>query len=540
MGLDPLSQTPWDDPTVKSGGGAGKSLWPFVLIAALFPIAIRLALLPWFPAPHASLHDEFGHLLVADTLASGRLANPPHPQWPHLEAVYVLHHPAYASIYPLGQGLIMAFGKVAFGSFWAGVVLAAGLMCGATVWMLAGFLPRTWSLAGGLLTAMMHALPWSNSYWRGAFCAFGGALLWGALCRLRHGPSIGLGLIAGAGWGIIWLIRPFESMLPLAVLWIAVLYAAFGAKHRRAWVMTALAIIAAQASAGALTLLHNRAVTGSYTTLPYQLSKEQYGVPLGLLGQANAPKPVFRFAQAEAIYEWQLERKLAAEARPLRRLAGNVFAIWSFFITPWFSIPLLAVAWAWRDRTVRAVAALLAAAVLATAVYPFFFAHYIAGFGCLFVLLVTRGLMMIASRAAVGGFAAAALLTAGSAASLWNFTAEAGRGISDMASPAILARIAAEKWLLEQDGADLVFVRYGAGHDAHTEWVYNAADVDRAPVVWCRSLDAARDAAAAAYFTGRRIWLAEVHTGQARLFRYQPGAPVSGDAPVALFGPPGP
>ena len=57
---------------------APKTGWCMLLLAAL-PVALRLALLPHHPVPTPDIYDEFGHLLVADTLSHFRLANPPHP-----------------------------------------------------------------------------------------------------------------------------------------------------------------------------------------------------------------------------------------------------------------------------------------------------------------------------------------------------------------------------------------------------------------------------------------------------------------------------
>ncbi|MGA2593578.1 MAG: hypothetical protein ABSH32_26990, partial [Bryobacteraceae bacterium] len=50
-----------------------------MLVLAILPIALRLALLPHSPVPTPSGADDFAHLLVADTLRHFRLANPPHP-----------------------------------------------------------------------------------------------------------------------------------------------------------------------------------------------------------------------------------------------------------------------------------------------------------------------------------------------------------------------------------------------------------------------------------------------------------------------------
>jgi hypothetical protein len=71
------------------------------------------------------------------------------------------------------------------------------------------------------------------------------------------------------------------------------------------------------------------------------------------------------------------------------------------------------------------------------------------------------------------------------------------------------AQIVAE--LNRQAGRHLVIVRY-VRHDpryfrTRAEWVYNAADIDNAKVVWDRELDADRNRQLVEYFKGRQIWL---------------------------------
>jgi len=73
-------------------------------LAALFPVAARVALLGKSAVPIPGSADGLSFVLLADTLRHFRLANPTHTMHRFFEALFVLQEPAYASIYPAGQG----------------------------------------------------------------------------------------------------------------------------------------------------------------------------------------------------------------------------------------------------------------------------------------------------------------------------------------------------------------------------------------------------------------------------------------------------
>ena len=108
-----------------------------ILVTALLPIALRLLLLPLMPVPQPAIHDEFSHLLAADTFANGRLVNPGPRCWQHFESFHVTVTPNYISMEPPLKGMAIAAGQVIFSSPWAGVMLEVALM--SAFWFLPPF-----------------------------------------------------------------------------------------------------------------------------------------------------------------------------------------------------------------------------------------------------------------------------------------------------------------------------------------------------------------------------------------------------------------
>ena len=203
-----------------------------IVVAA---VALRVALIPVLPVPVPIVSDEFSHLLLADTLAHGRVTNPTHPFWQHFESLQIIQQPHYVSNYFPGHALFLAAGKIALASPWAGVLAEYALFLGALYWSLRGWMPSRWALVGIVLAAVRFGIAsyWINAYHGGFLPALGGALIFGAFPRLRKDVSAAegarLGLIFGAGLAILAATRPFEG-LAYAIPFVAVL---FWEKRRR-------------------------------------------------------------------------------------------------------------------------------------------------------------------------------------------------------------------------------------------------------------------------------------------------------------------
>jgi hypothetical protein len=508
-----LAWHPWWKPyAVRLAPHTG---WCMLLVAVL-PVALRLLLLPLHPAPVPDIYDEFSHLLVADTLRHGRLANPVHPLHEFFETFFVLEEPTYSSIYPVGQGALLAFGWVVFGSPWAGVVLSVAALCALCYWMLRAWTTPGWALAGGLL-AVMEFGPlnqWMNSYWGGALPAAAGCLVFGALPRLRRRGRLRDAVLLGAGVAIHLLSRPYESVFLLLCVLLYLLPA-----WRVAAKPLSIAALVALPAAG-LTLLQDKQVTGSWTTLPYALSQYQYGVPAVLTFQAN-PVPHHELTREQDLdYKMQLSfrgDRTETVGSYLLRMAYRIRYYRFFFMPPlYLALPFFFLAL--RDRQLVWVIVFPVMFALGVNFFPAFQYHYMAGVVCFFVLAGLIGLQQLSRFSALAARIIFVLCIA-------QFVFEYGLHLAShdpwslaLRNPA--RRVAVSRQLAQAAGKQLVFVRYWPWHIFQDEWVYNAADIDRARVVWARDLGPAENEKLRRYYPDRTVWLLEPDARPPRLSPY--------------------
>jgi hypothetical protein len=278
----------------------------------------------------------------------------------------------------------------------------------------------------------------------------------------------------------------------------------------------------------AITLLHDKRVTGHWLELPETLSMEQYGVPAALTFQT--PAEPHRALTPEQQLDYKMQRGFGPPAGEtlrtyLERLEYRIRFYRFFYLTPlYLALPFFLTML--RDRRFQWAALTLAAFALGINFFPAYQHHYLGGVTCLFVLVsVTslRRLSEITIRDTPAGRDAARLLILACAVRFmfwYSVHAFDNEEFAQALHPyetwdAINhhnpeRRLAVNRQLAQAPGRQLVFVRYDyPRHIFQDEWVYNEADIDGSRVVWARDLGTEEDEKLHQYFPDRTVWLLE-------------------------------
>ena len=502
-------------------------------------IGLRLALIPVLPVPAPLVSDEFSHLLLADTLAHGRLANPTHPFWQHFESLHIIQQPHYVSNYFPGQALFLAAGMVALHSAWAGVLAGCAFFLLALYWALCGWMPARWALFGVLLAALRFAIAsyWVNAYHGGFVPAAGGALVVGAYARLHRRASFIEGGALGLGLAILAVTRPFEGVAYSTPFLVMLAW-----EYRTRLAGLAKIAVPALALAGAALFglgVYLKDVTGSPFVTAYHISQKTYGWPVAL---AWTPPPHVENRHIEMAnyyaYEVGEHAKVADPINFVEYFTLHIEEYWRFFFGPVLTIPLLMLGGVWRRRKMLFAGAAggVATILLEGAASP----HYLAPVtAVLIAILVECCRHLQAARIRILPLLPAtmvlvlALRIGAQQAGLpysqkLNFQTWCCRVEGNQNKPRITAELA------KTPGKHLVFVKAKTNPNNLYQWIYNGADVDGSRFVWARDLGDAENARLAAYMVGRRVWLVNPNVEPATLAAYDPAGGTAATPKTAL------
>jgi hypothetical protein len=480
--------------------------WLAILVCALCPVVLRLALLPWWPAPVPYMTDEFSYVLAGDTYASGRLTNPQHPLWKHFDSLNILVRPAYVSKYPPGQGLLLAAGQVLFHHQWAGVCLGIALMCGAIYWMLEGFLGRRWALTGAILAGLHFGLPgyWMNSFWGGGLAAFGGALALGAAVR-QKGILLGLGIV------VLSITRPVEGLIfciPLLFL----------LKPRT--ILRAAPIVCAGL---AFIAYQNWRVMGDPFSLPYLEAARQTQATPSFIWNKFRKGILYLDPFLELNYaRWEVQ--FVSQPLPMR-IVEKAWLVWIFYFGPTFSLPFLLAPDFWKDRRLRKLWPFVASSAITVVIVTWYFPHYIAPYTAVFVAFIIQALRRANAAGRSWGALVPEVVCVTVAAA--TFLAVTQKRADTFSSPPSWCCMENRPWsrfqviekVEKNPRPQLLIVRY-AVHQPLPAWVYNPADIDSAKVIFARDYGACGNQELLHYYANRQKWLLEVDGFEYKLTPY--------------------
>jgi hypothetical protein len=494
--------------------------------------AVRLAVLPLLPVPIPGIHDEFSYLLMADTFAHGRLTNSTHPMWMNFETFHVNWFPTYSSMYPPAQGFALAIGQW-LGNPWIGVLLSDAAMCATILWMLQAWLPARWALLGGAFAALNLGIAsyWMNSYWGGAVAAIGGALVLGAVGRIRKRASLGSVLLLGLGIAILANSRPYEGLLFCIPAGIWLLAWLAGKIKSRDSLQSRIRIVLVPLSfVMVLTLAfigyYNWRLTGNALLFPHVLNTRTYhSTPLFLWEQLK-PELTYHNQQFEDFYNgWEREDyhttwndALNVTAEKMARMGVEFFWPATLFLLP-------ALPFALRDRKMRLLVVTFFLCIAGVFSVIWSAPHYAAPLACVIYALLVQAVRHVRTMKWKARPVGVALSRALVVLLVLSTSIDVARRSCDplwWTCTGDPSRVAVTKQLLAMPGKHLIVVRYSDDHNIHDEWVYNGADIDGSKIIWARELDPEQNAKLFFYFKNRQIWLVEPDIDNTEIKPYAP------------------
>lgn len=524
-----------------------------VVVVGLGALFIRLAVLPLLPIPVPFGADDFSNLLAADTFTHGRLANPTPAMWVHFESIHIDMVPTYTTMYFPGQGLVLAVGKVLFGQPWFGVIIGGAVMCSALCWMLQAWLPPPWALLGGFLAVMRLALfsYWTSTYHNGGpIAAFGGALVLGALPRIKkHARARDLAFLC-TGAAVLGITRPYEGLLLCVPVLVWLGYWLFTAQR------PSLGTLLLRAAPGVALLVvgigwlgyYDYRAFGSALTLPYTVDRATYAMAPYFVWQEPRPEPHYRFDEMRRFYLVdEMNSYERVRAHPVGMTLDKVGQTVYFFAGLALIPPLFMLPWALRDRRIRFPVICLLCLAGGTIIEIFLHAHYVAPFTAAFYALGLQsmrhlycwrpggqpvGMTMIRSLVTI------CVVMVG----LRVFNKQIHCPVPHYPVATWLlawygpdhyvsARSIIEQKLEQLPGDQLAIVRYSPTHDPLDEWVYNGADIDGSKVIWARAMDNGDDQELLRYYSARKAWLIQPDAPSAEITPYPLPQQVTAGAP---------
>jgi hypothetical protein len=205
----------------------------------------------------------------------------------------------------------------------------------------------------------------------------------------------------------------------------------------------------------------------------------------------------------------------------LFRTGHRLWRIWDVILGNSLALPMVALACAVQNRRIRLLLSQIVVCVIGLAAVVWFTPNYAAPLAATLFLLVVQGMRHL-RRWKIGGHPIGVFLTR--LVVLFAIDWVVIQVASTVLHPLPLWSVDRARVVRSFEsipGQHLVIVRYTPQHYPLCEWVYNAADIDHAKVVWARDIPGRDLKPLIHYFEDRKVWLLEADKSPPELHLYE-------------------
>jgi hypothetical protein len=271
-------------------------------------------------------------------------------------------------------------------------------------------------------------------------------------------------------------------------------------------------------------------VTGNPLRMPYEVNRDTYATAPYFVWGKPRPEPVYRHEVMRVFYQgWEQSDWKASHTASgfVIHSASKAIVLWIFYLGPLLSIPLFGFPWLFRDRKMRFPLLLALCFTIGLLLETWTSAHYAAPATALLYLLVVQTMRHLRffrwGNRPLGVAFVRAIPVIAIGIALLRVTATVAHVRAAPAWPhSNVERASLQQTLEHAPGDHLIIVRYTPKHIPHIEWVYNAADIDHAKVVWARDMGPEGNQQLLRYFYGRKVWLLKPDERPVHLQEYSP------------------
>ena len=406
--------------------------------------------------------------------------------------------------------------------------------------MLQGWFPPFWAFIGALLVLVRLGTfsYWANSYFGGTLPAIGGALVLGALPRIKRCQKVGDSLLMGVGFAILASSRPFEGLIFSLPVVMALLIWIWKKRRLRARplappVLVPLALVLSVAMAAMLYYFWR--TTGSPFRTAYQVNLQtQDSVPIF---PWQPLRPVLHADMRSVFFDAEIEQYKLARFHPVISAVARAVQFYLFFLGPALTVPFLLLAARTRQLkpSVRLFVTVFSISACGLLLPIYYGPTYAAPLTCVVYALLLAAMQRIRRyrwRGQRTGLAIVRTVPVVCILMLWLRAAAPLPGIPvpqivplTWCSPHLFDQRSRERVqaaIESKPGLQLVLVRHSHDQVEPVDWVQNLAEIDHQKIVWANDMGPKRNQELIDYFKDRRVWLVEPDKASPRSSEYSP------------------